>query len=1320
MIKEITSVNLPSYAVINNATVEWNFMGDRTITVSMKIDGARELSFIGTDNKPWTIKYRGETYFMPLRDPQGKKSIDSAQSVVDLTFYHEAIYDLKRYYFFEPATAGSSIVVNKYENSIGWNISQFVSAFNQVLSYYFGSGSEQKIYMELVPSQVSDESKFVSISHNYIWETLQNVYDTYGYTWAISFENNKYVIKVGAAEPELSHVFSYGYDGGLTSVERQLQNDNIRNIILGRGTDKNIPAYYFKKKATGSTSTFPDDPDYCEELANIDMSQLHGYTFREYVRGWNFGRHSRGTRPAEPSEEWTAGYTAGSDANGKFDPIEYVKSDESISKYGELWGIQDDNEEVYPSIQGVSVQGLGRIDEIVGYNNETPDSIDDVAKTEATMETLNEAMKAGLLISSPYDIGFHETISDTFEVQEGFIASFTDTLKAEFGIIEYGTLKWVSQDEKRREAGWIVSAERVYYRVYNINTNTYLVENDSEYNPQFIPEGSWEIHFYDNVTLSQPLGEHVIPAYQFRVVHKDIVLSRVADGVSSLDTFDIWVKNIWETNRNSYSSDTEYVEAVWGAILGDKAGNEAKVTFTSGNLSRSSDYEFLIPAPIGRFIHYDTSKTLNGVNSEWRITLEKSRAEYQADKKFIPRQGIAANAGDKFIFTGIDVPHSYVLNAEKRLDEEKRKVLDENKDIDPQWVVAFDKVRINTLETGETYTLFSMLNAGKKIKLYDSRFMSGDNKSLIIESMTIRWQDDSVMLPEVEVTLSHEVRTVKSAIDEIRSDVRYIESTSVDQSDATSIARAVSARTAVQAVGRATASSSSPTEFSSIVKSAFFEQGKVGGSGWAVYSDPDGNATLEVDKVIARRGVSTNDFVINQTRHSGGVEVLSAASIQITRVDIQSDIIRCWFDNVSGSMRNFFIADDIAFSQTFDGNNNTARVYKYIVSSATENYVDLSLTDAHYGDDTPVPGDTLIQYGNISDASRQYVIIRNASNGGYERMLMGLNSVTATGTEYYFAGQSSGSKSRWYVGDSARSIEYAWSETLGKYILRISGDVYVGSESINISDLTYLAQSLSSDSGQGLILSNQIAVYSNDATPVVKGGISGIYDSTSQGGGIAAWFGGEKKSEGDNKASILFRFDGTGYVAGGNLSWDAEGKVTIAGNTTIGSGGETIGSIAGDYVSKTKDEEVGGAKTFLEDTLFKGGIVSEKTIVGAEGVAAGGIADLSIHETGGGGGSSLEVIAYNDLSTDSEVETQVATAYSVARLKEDIGMNVIEEFNPELSYKRGDVVKRNGKGYRFNTDKNSGAWDPSYCDVLRYAALAKPLSIKKDFINNLN
>ena len=328
MIKQIQEINFPNYATLSQATITLNDMGDKTISTQVKIDG----SIIPDFSYDWEVEFKGERYIHPLRQPQAGKSNDSISSKIDLVFQHKTIYELKRYYFVEmTSTMSGTAIADQYIASLGLNLDNFCVAFQRVLDHYFNGA----ITIDLNPNiEYTKGVQFMSISYSYIWDVLQKVYEVYGVRWTI--EGN--TIKVGYPSTIVSHTFQYGYEGGLLQVERQVQDANIRNSLLGRGGEQNLPAYYFKEAPEGSL--FASDPDAIPELANIYFSNLRGKTFRDYVKGWK-AKHYGGAPMSEPTEAYTKGYT-----DTKFSPIEYVEDKESIKKYGLLQGALDNNEDI--------------------------------------------------------------------------------------------------------------------------------------------------------------------------------------------------------------------------------------------------------------------------------------------------------------------------------------------------------------------------------------------------------------------------------------------------------------------------------------------------------------------------------------------------------------------------------------------------------------------------------------------------------------------------------------------------------------------------------------------------------------------------------------------------------------------------------------------------------------------------------------------------------------------------------------------------------------------------------------------------------------
>lgn len=103
-------------------------------------------------------------------------------------------------------------------------------------------------------------------------------------------------------------------------------------------------------------------------------------------------------------------------------------------------------------------------------------------------------------------------------------------------------------------------------------------------------------------------------------------------------------------------------------------------------------------------------------------------------------------------------------------------------------------------------------------------------------------------------------------------------------------------------------------------------------------------------------------------------------------------------------------------------------------------------------------------------------------------------------------------------------------------------------------DLNYLKQAFKEETTitDGVVQTSILALgYTDGGSYKIMSGSNGIYDSSKIGGGIASWWGGSMKDRKDytsqnmpaDVAKGLVRFDGTGYLANGNLWWDNNGKL---------------------------------------------------------------------------------------------------------------------------------------------------------------------------------
>lgn len=936
MIPQIEEINFPEYATLSTATASLVDMGDKTITAQVKIDGSIAPDF----SYDWEIEFQGERYIQPLRKPQGSKGNESISSTIDLTFYHKGIYDLKRYFFVSVVELNAgTLMADNYIVPLRLNIAEFVDYLNNVLSYYYGS--TYKVFLN--PDYEYDETdrKDIDINFTKIWDVITKIHEWFGVRWAWDTHSDNgeyYSIKIDPPSVDVSHIFEYGFEGGLLKFERQVQNAEIANVVFGRGSSENIPYRYFKNKSEDNP-TFPADPDWIPELENIYFANLRGKTFRDYVQGWktNPNRNTLDGTIAIESYDTKRGeidfaYKRGHEDTA-FNPIEYVKDDESIAKYGEIQKGLEHNEEIKPTIQGVTIDGMGRVDQIVDVESILVDESTENTEVESKVVDIDEDKRynePSSITTKTYSIK-----SSTYQVPYGYKGSFIKDYKVSAIENVQATLYKYSGDsgnpiiEDLSDKDWQLTTEVQSFKLIDADTKveiTNVVNIDGgtniyiEYvvkvtnfvkayddtvddpfagtignamtigsNCDVILSLSWQLDYtpvhgqilgnyedgatrksqtttipangtsqvvftteqftiteenapatsvempyritsslkggeYDPrpnvVAIDVNTGETVspinLPAGTYRLQNSIQIFNLASkqqtfkvellptyiyysyDSTSWKPTFDIWVKNIWNTEKKwiepsivtgdkaRWETDYEYEHRIWDAILGNHLGNEAKVVFSSGRLSGHSDWEFLIADTPKR----DTSKTIDGVPSEWRITLYKSDAEMEATDKWLPSIMTQASAGDHFYFVGIEMPHQYVLWAEESLDKYKREELDKVSDVDSTIVVQLDKVRLNQLQEGESKLLLNSVRVGNNIKVADSRFIQSPHETLRLQSVTYTWDANTIMLSNIEVVLSDEIATysnpfedINRKIDDAEGKIKDVRKTSLAQID---------------------------------------------------------------------------------------------------------------------------------------------------------------------------------------------------------------------------------------------------------------------------------------------------------------------------------------------------------------------------------------------------------------------------------------------------------------------------------------------------------------------------------------------------------
>lgn len=413
--------------------------------------------------------------------------------------------------------------------------------------------------------------------------------------------------------------------------------------------------------------------------------------------------------------------------------------------------------------------------------------------------------------------------------------------------------------------------------------------------------------------------------------------------------------------------------------------SEFMTVMYSDGLLAGEDYEYQIMAEqkdgkiINPYIFLDDSKEFNGVRSKYRIKLQKSDAEKEASGLYLPNIMQQGKAGDHFFFINIQLPHSYITEAERRvqswLDAEVLKTSDES----PTFSTKLSSIFF------ESFTEKAKVRCGAKLRLRNEKLIGDSYLPVYIQSKTVKYTEGK-LLPAIDIVLSDDVVANKNAVEMLQSSVNSLNSGYLSKSAISEITRNMERfflrKDGISDISFSPTTFNAGVRFGSEIKSNNYNQGDFGGAGWAVGKDANGDSVIEIDKAIIRKQLTVNELVINQVTWVGGVNIYSAAGMTCSIVEDFTDYYRCYFDTKNGSVYNQFVVGDQAYSQRYDAaSNSIIKYYWRLVAGVGSDYIDLSKTDKD-GDGLPFSNDDIVQIGHRTDKTRQNVIIIAAHGSG--------------------------------------------------------------------------------------------------------------------------------------------------------------------------------------------------------------------------------------------------------------------------------------------------------------------------------------------------
>jgi hypothetical protein len=429
---------------------------------------------------------------------------------------------------------------------------------------------------------------------------------------------------------------------------------------------------------------------------------------------------------------------------------------------------------------------------------------------------------------------------------------------------------------------------------------------------------------------------------------------------------------------------------------------------SSGNLP-AGDFEQKVTSQTSQYVESQQNTSTNEV---W-IAVKKDNTTFgvvmpNATNNYKP------SVGDKFVITGIKMPKSLVLAAEKRLDEALIKYMSENNDEKFSFSVSFSRVFL-----ADNNHLASMLNENSRIyiKYNDKEYF------MYVNSFTCKADKNCLYDVSVELTdkLSANVSALRSTITEIAGDIIGERmGASLNVSDI------------LGRISRYFISKINSDTANGLI--TFLKGLLIGKNGSGITVLENGMSQAVVDYLYVKVKAVFDELEVKKKTYVGGEQVISHAGMKCNRVEELDDVYRCYFKEEEDGIEieNQFTPGSLAIAQECNIKTGVShhvgnRYYWRLVTAVGENYIDLSKTvcDPNVENDVPVAGDDIVGLGHKTDITRQAAIILSSVNEVSPSIIMyqGINDFTLTGKDV---------------------ISFDFDKSTGKARMKVYGDAYIG------------------------------------------------------------------------------------------------------------------------------------------------------------------------------------------------------------------------------------------------------------------------------------
>lgn len=995
----------------------------------------------------WTYgvytEFNNERFYLK-QIPSSSYSNKDARYVHEIELCSERI-QLDNVFVFDVAGTDVDVdrpVSNNTNFSFFGDIVEFAKRLNNSLIYtnlqsVNSSGAFLSGYRVIVDEGVSSEGQLVTVENKVFSEVLQEAFNVYKIPYYFVGKD----IHLGYSMNALNETFRYGASDSLLSIKKQNANAKVINRITGFGSEENIPYYYPNLSPLGDVSILYNDKLGLAQISNKELFNKKNNLSTVYTYSSSPGF----VKFPEQRLEIISGPTHSHDEY--YWPYDYYHL--RIHFFIERPPNRIATLEIRHRAGSTKepVVKLYRYDTLVA---ELPN--------KQAGDAWNPAWDAKIVLHNFEQGEYYLDIEDRFrrplsDVELSVTPSITYSMEDSscwlsdgrkiVDLKPYG-IKLLAEPQdgdvisiRRGEDSWIVPQKKLMPSIYRDTLGKERFYN--ALNDTYKKEGTSENYSFTNEYVAGNPREHIA---EFPDIKPTIVGVTNAAG----ETINSFIDFAYDEHDNDEKDEEgNYKHPYFFAKLRRFSGefgfnlfaNASEsgamlISMTNGSCGAcqweigvdSETKENLVQVDEnGDLLRDDNGNVIcgregverrpaqsfqqNTLNNEVWIALKKDITTFHT---IMPNatNNYRPSIGDTFVILNINLPHAYILAAEKRLDEELIRFMSENNDEKFNFSVDFSKVFF-----AQNETVLESLNENSRINIeYNNR-----TYLLYVNSFSYSIKENS-SLPDIKVELSQDVTVASNAI---KQAVTQVEAKFANQLASLDIQTLAAPYFHRKDITDQTAVSQTFTDGIKVGENkeyGFNKQGVVKGeefrtkdfqagfAGAAIYREGY-NTVAEVDMLKVRKKATFKEVEIQETKHIGGKLELTAAECKCARVEpirdelFETVAFKVYFQRFgpnNESITNKWQIGDQARCDTFnieqnkDGSFGNRYYWRLVTDVGTGGFSseNESMDDFHwivlsnrltedlefngvvisdttgydFGSSEPLEGDTIIQLGN--------------------------------------------------------------------------------------------------------------------------------------------------------------------------------------------------------------------------------------------------------------------------------------------------------------------------------------------------------------------